>query len=207
MLKTLVKFYFSKLFFLHSFVSLFFPLSRKKNFSHFSSHFEERFTYRKLYIYFFIQIRFPQSFFSLVKLLAIESFAPNARNSLPSLFIESIDQIVRGQSKDKSIDVQSNGEIESISLFAYSIDRHPIPSHCTNVENVAYRRCNFRNSFTLLKTRRRSMTIATIFLFLAETFSSFPFSSFFYEPISTQSFELYRHGHTPWNYQSYATAC
>lgn len=51
------------------------------------------------------------------------------------------------------------------------------------------------------------MTIATIFLFLAETFSSFPFSSFFYEPISTQSFELYRHGHTPWNYQSYATAC
>lgn len=49
------------------------------------------------------------------------------------------------------------------------------------------------------------MTIATIFLFLAETFSSFPFSSFFYEPISTQSFELYRHGHTPWNYQSYAT--
>lgn len=87
---------------------------------------------------------------------------------------------MRGQSKDKSIDVQSNGEIESISLFAYSIDRHVIPSHCTNVENVAYRRCNFRNSFTLLKTRRRSMTIATIFLFLAETFSSFPFSSFFF---------------------------
>lgn len=53
MLKTLVKFYFSKLFLLHSFVSLFFPFRGKKIFP-ISAHTSKRDSLIENYIYIFL---------------------------------------------------------------------------------------------------------------------------------------------------------
>lgn len=115
MLKILVKFFFqSYSFFIVS--SLFFSPSR----SHFT--FRKEIHLQKIIHIFFYRNQISSKFLFLgnavkLKSLSIKSFAPNACNSFPSLVTESIDQIVRGRSKDKSSDVQS--EIESISLSVH----------------------------------------------------------------------------------------